>query len=202
MKPVLYVEDSATAQLIMRKCLGALCELTIVSTLAGALQWLGERPFDLLITDFLFPEGDALGLIEHTRRTQRWDKLPIIVVSASMDRMLVSRVLRAGANEALCKPLIPEEFRALIARMLEAPYLRSPGAAVNGVSCFQWRADGRFHQYCPELNLAVSGATKAEAASRMKTQLHEHAERGVALGAISHETVVTHVVHEQFIPAR
>lgn len=202
MKSVLYVEDSATAQLIMRKCLGALCELTIVSTLAGATQWLDERHFALLITDFLFPEGDSLGLIEHTRKTKPWDKLPIIVVSASMDRMLVSRVLKAGANEALCKPLVPEEFRALIKRMLTEPYLREPGAAVNGVSCFQWRAGGRFHQYCPELNLAVAGATKAETASRMKAQLHEHTERGAALGAISHECIVTHVVSEQFVPAR
>lgn len=201
MKQVLYAEDSATAQLLMRKCLGALCEPTIVSTLAGALQWLNERHFDLLITDFLFPEGDSLDLIEHVRRTKPWDKLPIVVVSASMDRMLVSRVLKAGANEALCKPLVPEEFRALVARMFDQPYLRRPSSAANGVSCFQWQAGGGFHQYCPELNLAVYGTTKAEAAAHMKSLLREHSGRGAALGAISHESIVTHLVDEQLVPA-
>lgn len=197
MKQVLYVEDSATAQLLMRKCLGSLCETTVISTLSAAFRAVDERHFDLIISDFLFPEGDALGFIEHVRQTRSWEKLPIVVVSASMDRMLESRMLKTGANEALPKPLITEEFRALIRRMFDEPYRHEPKAGLNGVSCFQWQANGCFHQYCPEANLTVSGATKAEAAQRMKALLDEQSDNGVALGGVSHAGVVTHVVHEQ-----
>lgn len=200
MKRVLYVEDSAMAQLLMRKCLSGLCETTIVSTLPAAFETLKAGHFDLVITDFLFPEGDALDFIEHARQSESCEKLPIIVVSSSMDCMLVNRVLKAGANEALPKPLIAATFQALVERMLRAPYVRAPKDAVNGVSCFQWRAGGRFHQYCPELHVAVSGATKAEAAHRMKAVLHERSEKGVELGAVSHEGIVTHMVRAPLIP--
>ena len=90
----------------------------------------------MLITDFLFPKGDVLGLIEQVRKTKAWDKLPIVVVSASRDRMLVSRVLKAGANEALCKPLIPEEFRQLIKCMLSSPIFVSPEPRSMGSPAF------------------------------------------------------------------
>ena len=60
MKRVLYAEDSTTSQLLMRRLLANLCELTITSTLAQAEIALLSQPYDLLITDFLFPEGDTL----------------------------------------------------------------------------------------------------------------------------------------------
>ena len=196
MKHVLYVEDSGIARLLMRKCLSDLCDITMVSTLQAGFQALQEQQFDLLIADFVFPEGDALDLIEHARQSASWEKFPIIVVSSTMDRMLLNRVLKVGANEALPKPLITETFRALVERMLHDPYVRAPKDVVNGVSCFQWRANGLFHQYCPELNLAVSGATRSEAAQRMKALLKEHSEKGTPLGATSQEAVVVHMVHE------
>jgi len=194
MKQALYVEDSATSQLLMRKYLAGLCELTITPSLSMASSLLAERRFDLMISDFLFPEGDALELIRQVRLIDAIKTMPVIVVSSSMDGALLSRVLKAGANEGMSKPLPTAEFRVVVMRMLEDPYVRSLERAICSVTCFQWATRGAVSQFCPELNLTVTGRTKDDVSKRMLAALQERLAQGTDLGYTSHEVVVTHVV--------
>jgi len=196
MKQVLYVEDSATSQLLMRKYLAGLCDLTITPSLRMAATLLAEHRFDLLITDFLFPEGDALDLMQQVRNMEAIKTMPIVVVSSSLDGALLGRVLKAGANEGMSKPLATAEFRAVVMRMLEAPYVRSLEHAICSVACFQWVSHGTFSQFCPELNLTLSGPTKDEVSKRMLAALQERLGQGGDFGYTTHESVVTHVVQE------
>src|SRR5882757_2446492 len=193
MKQVLYVEDSATSQLLMRKYLVGLCDLTITPSLRMAISLLAERHFDLLISDFLFPEGDALDLIHHVRRTETLKDMPVIVISSSLDGTLLSRVLKAGANEGMSKPLNTAEFRAIVTRMLTLPYVRSLDHALTGVSCFQWVSRGTVSQFCPELNLLLTGPSKDDVAKRMLGAIQERLAQGTELGYTSHEAIVTHI---------
>jgi len=194
MKQVLYVEDSATSQLLMRKYLAGMCELTVTPSLRMAMSLLAERNFDLLVTDFLFPEGDALDLMQQVRKTDATKTMPIVVVSSSMDGALLGRVLKAGANEGMSKPLATAEFRSVVMRMLDAPYVRSLEHEICSVACFQWVSRGVISQFCPELNLTVSGPTKGEVTQRMLAALQERLARGGDIGYTTHEAVVTHVV--------
>ena len=194
MKQALYVEDSATSQLLMRKYLAGLCELTITPSLSMASSLLAERRFDLMISDFLFPEGDALELIQQVRLIDAIKTMPVIVVSSSMDGALLSRVLKAGANEGMSKPLPTAEFRVVVMRMLEDPYVRSLERAICSVTCFQWATRGAVSQFCPELNLTITGRTKDDVSKRMLAALQERLAQGTDLGYTSHEVVVTHVV--------
>ncbi|MBI5381114.1 MAG: response regulator [Opitutae bacterium] len=194
MKHVLYVEDSAMSQNLMRKYLDGVCDLTVTATLKKASAMLADRVFDLLIADYLFPEGDASELIRQTRSSPRHSAMPIIVVSSSMDGVLLSRVLHCGANDALAKPLKAQVIRYMVKTMLHAPYVCRQEHAALGVCCLQWWSDDRFYQYCPELNLRVEGATRAEAADRMRTALAAAVRRGVALGNTTQEALITHVV--------
>lgn len=194
MKQVLYVEDSATSQLLMRKYLAGICELTITPSLRMAVSLLAERHFDLLISDFLFPEGDALDLIQQARKTEALKAMPVIVISSSMDGALLSRVLKAGANEGLSKPLNTTEFRNVVIRMLNDPYVRSMERAICSVTCFQWVSRGTVFQYCPELALTLSGVTKEEVTKQMQSALQMRLAQGSELGFTNHESLVTHVV--------
>jgi CheY-like chemotaxis protein len=195
MKQVLYVEDSATSQLLMRKYVSGLCELTITPSLRTAASLLESRSFDLLIADFIFPEGDATGLIQQVRSSPTLGTLPIVVVSSSLDAVLLSRVLKAGANDGHCKPLKTLEFRSLIERMLHDPYFRSLEHSLVGVCCFQWVAKGIVFQFCPELNLTLSGPTKEDVTKMMLKALQEKAKEGIELGSITHEAIAMHTVH-------
>jgi CheY-like chemotaxis protein len=194
MKQVLYVEDSATSQLLMRKYLAGICDLTITPSLRMAVSLLAERQFDLLISDFLFPEGDALDLIQQARKTEALKAMPVIVISSSMDGALLSRVLKAGANEGLSKPLNTAEFRMVVTRMLSDPYVRSMEKTICSVTCFQWVTRGVVSQYCPELNLTLTGATKEEVTKQMQAALQLRLAQGAELGFTNHESLVTHVV--------
>lgn len=178
----------------MRKYIAGMCELTITPSLRMAMSLLTERTFDLLISDFLFPEGDALDLIQFSRKNETTKAMPIIVISGSMDGALLSRVLKAGANEGLSKPLATEEFRAVVTRMLSDPYVRSMERAISSITCFQWAVRGSISQYCPELNLLFTGATKDEVSKKMLAALQERLAQGADIGYTNHEVVVTHVV--------
>ena len=193
-KQVLYVEDSATSQLLMRKYLGADCDLTITPSPRSGLTLLNERAFDLVITDFLFPDGDALDLITTLRRTKNHTELPIVVVSGSMDLALRNRVLKAGANDGMAKPLPTVDFRAMITRMLREAYVRTPEQSMTSVTCFQWALKGEYHEYCPELDLHLSGATRDEAAAKMLKALEARLVQGALLGYTSQEKTSIHLL--------
>lgn len=194
MPQILYVESSVTAQALMRKFLKDLCDLTIAKSVPDAKALLAQKSFELVITDFLFPSGDALDFIKWLRKREATRSVPIIVVSSSMDRVVLSRVIRAGANDGLGKPLDVPSFRTLITRMLAQPFVREIKDRVHRVCCFQWCADDRYFEFCPDLDLTVSGATQAEAAQRMEDALRSAEVRRESLGGTTQESVVTHIV--------
>ena len=112
MNEVLYVEDSTTSQMLMKKYLEKMAMLTIASSLDAAIQLLRERRFNLMIADYNFPEGNSLQLIQHVRSSPVHHQMPVIVISSSMDGPMLTRILRAGANDGQEKPLRVIEFRA------------------------------------------------------------------------------------------
>lgn len=194
MKRILYVEDSITSQGLMRRFLKGLCDLVATPSPALAGELLKTEQFDAIITDFFFTDSDALDLMRGIRRSHDVHQVPIIVVSSSMDRALATRMIAAGANECVAKPLHPEEFRRLVERMLEQPYVRTIERSVSRVCCLQWDTDEAVFQFCPDLGLVVSAPTKEDVAQRMHAALCERRARGTALGGAAHETIVTHLV--------
>ena len=194
MKEVFYVEDSALSQVLLRKYLGSLCNLTVVGDLRAAEAVLKDRSFDLLITDFMFREGTALDFIRNTRRRFSIEQMPIIVISGAMDPILTSQVMQAGANDTFSKPLKAAEFKTAVERMLQTPYVKSHENAVVGVRCFQWKIDDCFFQFCPELNFTTSGATAKEAGQLMRKAVQDRASEGQKLGLTNNEAIAMHIV--------
>jgi two-component system chemotaxis response regulator CheY len=195
MNEVLYVEDSTTSQLLMRKYLEGIAVLTIAASLDAAIQLLRERRFKLMIADYNFPEGNSLQLIQYVRTSPMHHQMPVIVISSSMDGPMLTRIVRAGANDGQVKPLRIAEFRAMVTKMLSAPYVRSLDHPVIDVFCFQWRSHLGVHQFCPELNLTVTGPTREDAADSMRAALEQYCgHEGVTLGGISDEVIVRHMI--------
>ena len=194
MKRILYVEDSVASQLTVRRILSGTNEVTIAPTPQAGNALLDQNSYDLVITDFLFPQGDALDLIVPLRQIKSAMEMPIIAVSGSMDAALVNRLLKAGVNACLCKPLKPVEFRAFVERMLLEPYVEGYSNTVSTVNCFQWFAHGAYHEYCPELNQYLTGTDRSDLSSRMLTLLQEHSGRGTPLGFTTQERVRSYLV--------
>ena len=110
-KRVLVAEDNPTIQLLTRELLEAKqCEVICADNGKQALDLaLSDPDFDLLITDFMMPVIDGVGLIRALR--ENGYNLPIIGVTAATVGMEMQQMLEAGANAVLSKPL---DIRAVI----------------------------------------------------------------------------------------
>jgi DNA-binding response OmpR family regulator len=195
MNEVLYVAHSTTSQKLVVRYLEGVASVALAPSLAAAGDLLRDRRFSLLIAGYNFPEGDCLQLIQYVRSSPVHSRMPVIVLSSSMDSPTLTRVLRAGANDGLAKPVHVPEFRAMVTRMLSAPYVRSLDHPVIDVTCFRWRSPGRFSEYCPELGLLITGPTAEDTLERMRTALQQRGGMaGVRLGETSEEAVVRHLV--------
>jgi CheY-like chemotaxis protein len=201
-KQLLYVEDSAAAQHIMRRFLTVEgYDLTICPSPQEAAKLLQARKFDLVITDFLFGSGDALEFIAGLRRNFTPEQLPIIAVSSSMDAALQTKLHRAGVNDCVAKPLKVDRLRQTVARMLAEPYVRKPEGGVSGVMCLQWFEGGQFHEYSPELGLRVSASSRNESSEKMRAAILDALARGGTAGCTSGERIITHYVSNSGPPA-
>jgi DNA-binding response OmpR family regulator len=194
MKRVLYAEDSVASQSLMRRYLKDLCEVVIAPTTRAAISLLGSETFSALITDYMFNEGDASDLIVQARKSKSATELPIIVVSSSMDKVLATRLLTAGANDVAAKPLHPGDFRALVQRMLEQPYVCKQELRSAALPALQWKVDSTFHEFCPEFGLQTSGASAAEASRAMDEAIKARIHAGTTPGQAHHPKLVTHLV--------
>lgn len=194
MKRILYIEDSVTSQLIVRRILSNTNDIVIAPTPKVGNELLEQNTYDLVITDFLFPQGDAFDLIIPLRQKKTPLELPIIAISGSMDTALVNRLLKAGVNACMCKPVKPPDFLSFVESMLAAPYVEKFTNAINTVNCFQWFAQGEYHEYCPELNQHLTGKDRNDVSLRMQALLQESASRGGSLGFTTQERVRSYLV--------
>ena len=194
MKRILYIEDSVTSQLIVRRILSGANDLVIAPTPRAGNLLLEQNNYDLVITDFLFPQADALDLIVPIRQSKSTTELPIIAVSGSMDTALANRLLKAGVNACLCKPLKPSEFLSFVERMLLTPFVEGYENTVSTVNCFQWFQHGAYHEYCPELKQHLTGTDRNELSNRMHALLLKHASKGEPLGFTIQERVRSYLV--------
>jgi CheY-like chemotaxis protein len=199
MKSILYIEDSVTSQLIVRRILSGTFAVTIAPTPRAGNVLLDQNRYDLVITDFLFPQCDALDLIVPLRQSKPALEVPVIAVSSSMDSALINRLHKAGVNACRCKPLKPAEFLALVERMLQEPFLEGDSNSVCTVSCFQWFAQGAYHEFCPELQQHLTGTDHNDLSVRMLALITEHSGKGTPLGFTTRERVRAYLVQPGLI---
>ena len=103
---ILVVEDDRSAAAYLRLVLEE--EGFGVRTAGNgveALVALEEEPFDLVISDLRMPEMDGYELVSHLG--QRWNELPVIVVTADSEVDGVVRAMQLGAVNYLVKPASP-----------------------------------------------------------------------------------------------
>jgi DNA-binding response OmpR family regulator len=81
---------------------------------AGAfLDGLKRERFDLLLVDWMLPDGTGGDILGWARQNLGWE-LPVIVVTAREDEATVCEALRAGADDYVVKPPKPRELLARI----------------------------------------------------------------------------------------
>jgi len=118
---ILVVEDNAVNQLITRELLerrGATVEVAGNGRLA--LDCVRAARFDLVLMDVMMPEMDGLEATRRLRAQPGGRELPIIGLTANVDRRDLAACLAAGMNAHVGKPIEPDDLFARLAEWLPA----------------------------------------------------------------------------------
>jgi two-component system, OmpR family, response regulator RegX3 len=84
-------------------------------TRASCIEGLILERFDLLLLDWILPDGSGADVLFWVRQNLGWD-MPIVVVTAHEDKENVITALRAGADDYVTKPpKLPELMARLVA---------------------------------------------------------------------------------------
>lgn len=119
MKTVLIVEDSATTRSMIRSILEEFDEIETVEAASGfeALKQLPAHKVDLVVTDINMPDINGLELINFMRRDERYEKIPIIIISTERSEEDKKRGVALGADAYITKPFDPEDLQGLVKEM-------------------------------------------------------------------------------------
>ena len=79
-----------------------------------ALQWCAAHSPGLVIVDYKMPEMDGIEFTRRLRALPGKAAVPVLMVSASTDRLLRQHALRTGVNSFLRKPIERTQFSAFL----------------------------------------------------------------------------------------
>ena len=101
---ILIVEDEATLRTNIQRYLTKLeHEAHAVGSGDEALALLGERSFDVVLTDLRLPGADGLAILDHARAVSPESVVLIMTAYASLSSAV--EALRRGAHDYLLKPI-------------------------------------------------------------------------------------------------
>ncbi len=94
-----------------------------------AVSLISEKDYDLLIIDMVLPGMDGFALLKKVKKTNP-DILTVIVTAYGSINSAV-RALKAGANDFLEKPVVPEKLLHVLRKAFEEQRLRNEVAALR-----------------------------------------------------------------------
>ena len=114
---VLVAEDNNINQMIIYELLTRVgIETDVANNGIEALELLKKGTFDLVLMDIQMPEMDGLTATEQIRSDPRYDKLPIVAMTAYAGDEHVAESIKAGMNGHLTKPIDTRQLYSELAK--------------------------------------------------------------------------------------
>ncbi len=122
---ILVADDDRTIRTVLAQALTrAGCRVRATGTASTLWRWVEEGEGDVIVTDVMMPDGDALDLLPSIRK--RRPDLPVIVMSAQNTVMTAIRAAEVGAYEYLPKPFDLKEVLGQVSKALKQKERRAP----------------------------------------------------------------------------
>jgi DNA-binding NtrC family response regulator len=120
---ILVVDDEKSILLLLQEALGQWgYQVTTASSAAEALEILRTELFDAMISDIRMPDMSGLELLREVRKQD--ESIEVVMMTGYPTIASAVQALKEGAYDYLSKPLILDELRHLMARMMERKFLR------------------------------------------------------------------------------
>ncbi|MBI2307610.1 MAG: response regulator transcription factor [Rhodocyclales bacterium] len=122
------LEDSRSQALLLKTMVEELGhEGTVFASALEFRRGLEGQPFDLLLMDWILPDGSGDELLGWVRERFGWS-IPVIFVTARVAEGDVASMLRLGADDYVCKPIRYVELSARIEALIRRRALSGSGA--------------------------------------------------------------------------
>jgi len=126
---LLIVDDDALTQEVLRRNLKSEgYEIYTASSVPMAIDILGEKVVDLVITDLKMPGVSGLDLVRHVRENLPDMEVMMITGYATVEGAV--EAVKTGAEEYLAKPFTDDELIVAVARTLEKLHRRRAASAI------------------------------------------------------------------------
>lgn len=123
MKRIVIADDSATARMLIRRCLEiAGChEATFVEVGNGreALDCLKQEPADLVVTDLKMPAVNGETLLRRIKTSPRLNSIPVLIITSGVNPAKEKELAYMGAHTILAKPVSPAGLAPVIGALFE-----------------------------------------------------------------------------------
>ena len=124
MSHILIVDDSPTIRRMVRASLSPM-GIEFIEAASGleAIERLALGPIQLMVLDLNMPDMHGLEVLGFVRANQKFQQLPVLVLTTRDDDGSRTAAMQAGATSYLTKPFTPQalltEARGLIERPVE-----------------------------------------------------------------------------------
>lgn len=111
---LLVVDDSSTMRRIIKNTLERLGHTDILEAEHGVEAWdlLSQNDdVKVVITDWNMPEMNGLELVKKIRAEQKYEDMPIIMVTTEGGKAEVITALKSGVNNYIVKPFTPQVLK-------------------------------------------------------------------------------------------
>jgi two-component system chemotaxis response regulator CheY len=124
MSHILIVDDSPTIRRMVRASLAPLgTEIIEAASGLEAIEQLALGPIQFMVLDLNMPDMHGLEVLGFIRANQKFQQLPVIVLTTRDDGDSRTAAMQAGATAYLTKPFTPQALltaaRGVIERAVE-----------------------------------------------------------------------------------
>lgn len=123
---VLYVEDNRSNLDLVQRILARRPEVSLLVAMQGqpGLELARTQAPDLILLDLHLPDLPGEEVLRRLRETPQTRSIPVVVISADAIPAQVERLLAAGAQAYLTKPLDVRQFLTILDQILVEGGLR------------------------------------------------------------------------------
>ena len=120
MADILIIDDDPHVLQQLTELLGAFGHKTNTSLYPGYLfELLEHQPADLILLDVHMPEVDGLTLLRQLKADERWNHLPVIMLTSDSHDELLVNCFEAGAFDFINKPAREPVLKARVSAALQ-----------------------------------------------------------------------------------
>ncbi len=179
---ILLADDNADMRDYVRRLLVEQgYDVEAVSDGAAALEALGRRSFDLVLSDVMMPRLDGFGLLKAIKTDEALRELPVILLSARAGEEARIEGREARADDYLAKPFVTRELLARVRSNLEMAQARNQVTQAL-------REEARILETLNRVGSSVAGELDLERAVQVVTDAGTELS-GAAFGAFFYNVV-------------